>query len=200
MKGFVVPLDVAWGPLLLDQLRIGEWLPVAELWWFAMAEDDLVLPSRCTDPAAVFARTWDRVSLFGPRAELRRLARGRGGEVLLLTEGEAPPELPVKHRAALQFDAFESGIHVLWGEKQHLGKQPAVRGQVGFPRPLDYLPAESEALQDALVLDVYVYTDPTGQPQERRYAGLRHVPHGEWEKKYAAVPFEAALQAANLDS
>jgi hypothetical protein len=197
VNGFVIPLGGEFGPALLDPLREAGLLPADALWWFALAEDELVLPSRCDDLPRVFARPWERVSLFGPRAELRWQARGRHGSILLLLEAERPPDLPLPRAGQeARFPVCEPGIHLLWGEKQHLGNRRG-RGQVGFPRPLDYLADEPEAaLEEACVLDVWRYSNPGHARQALRYAGVSRRPRREWAR-HPVEPFPEALAATN---
>jgi hypothetical protein len=181
----VIPLGGEFGPHLLDALRRASLLEEDALWWFALAEDELSLPTRCREPQQVFARPWDRVSLFGPRAELRWQRRGRGGAALLLLEAERPPELadlPAGKAACFPEIDQEPTTHLLWGEKQRLGDRLA-RGQVGFPRPLDYLASETDpTLDGACVLTVCRYADPRERRQALRYLRLDHLPPSAWER------------------
>jgi hypothetical protein len=193
VTGFVVSLLGEFVPPLLDAIRTVGLLPGEGAWWFALAEDELILPRRCNDPARIFDRRWERLSLFGPRFELRWQARGRHATALLLLEAGQLPELPSSLAGKEErFAHVEFGIHLLWGEKQRLGNRPA-RGQVGFPRPLHYLQDETEeTLQDPCVLEVVRYHDPRHQRQALRYSGVGRLPRRDWKR---VDPFPEALKS-----
>lgn len=171
--------DASWPGLAeaLKALQAAGLLPADRSWWFAWREPDILLPQRLGDPAAL-PEDWDELRVFSPQVEFRQTRQGPGWRRLLLTEtATLPAGLTGWQRLEPAYQATE-GRRVLWGRRLRLAGGER-RGEVRFPRPLDYdVAGEAPPYQQALVADVRLYYDAEARLQTARYAGLRHVGAG----------------------
>jgi len=166
--------------------------PEKEKWWFAWNATEIRLPGVLNAPSDLVG-AWERVHVFSPRAELRFNHRGGKPGCWLLLE-EAPEEalkdvsgLDVLLKATYQ---VEKGVRILWGKKLHWPDGTLFRGEVIFPRVLNYnLPADN--LEKAWVTDVILYHDDEYRLQTGRYARLYQEGPGAVPVKPFVSPGEA---------
>lgn len=162
---------------ILNALQQTGWLPKEQSWWYAWSELEILLPQRLSDPVALPA-DWDELRVFSAQAEFRQVRHGRGWRQVLLAETADVPAalsgwtlLGAPYRVA-------SSLRILWGRRLRMpgGEK---RGEVLFPRPLEYdLAGEAAPYDQAVAADVRLYYDAEARLQTTRYAGLRHLPRG----------------------
>ncbi len=159
----------------LNSLRGIGWLPEEQSWWFAWNELQILLPQRLGDLAAL-PTDWDELRVFSAQAELRQVRQGRGWQRLLLTETrQLPPGISGWQPFGTHY-RVEPSLHILWGRRLRVAGGEK-RGEVLFPRPLEYdVAGETAPYDQALVADVFLYYDAEARLQAARYVRLRHLP------------------------
>ena len=161
----------------LNALQQTGWLPQAQSWWYAWNELEILLPQRLGDLAALPA-DWDELRVFSAQAEFRQVRQGRDRRQVLLAETD---DLPAALSGWTLLGApcqVTSSLRILWGRRLRMpgGEK---RGEVLFPRPLEYdLAGEAAPYDQAVVADVRLYYDAEARLRTARYAGLRHLPRG----------------------
>lgn len=171
----------------LAALRLANWLPEEQSWWFAWHELEIMLPQRLGDLAALPA-DWDELRVFSAQVELRQVRQGRSWRCSLLTEtADLPSALVGWAMFGVAYRAV-SGTRVLWGRRLRISGGEK-RGEVLFPRPLEYdVAGETTSYDQALVADVWAYYDSEARLQTVRYAGLKHLQPGADIAMVQALP------------
>jgi hypothetical protein len=192
MKGWWLTLRPPDKPAsLVKTLQEAGLFPEGETWWFAWNATEIRLPGILDDPADVEG-AWETVRVFSSRAELR-FGRwgGKSGCWLLLEEDpqEALKDVPGLEVLSEVTPLVENGVRVFWGKKLHRPDGTPFRGEVIFPRVLNYsLPDEN--LEEAWVADVMLYYDDEHRLQTVRYARLRQERPGAMRVKPLVSPKE----------
>jgi hypothetical protein len=174
MKGFIFKVSgevmqicrILWESDLLSPERS---------FWFAWNETHIVLPAKLLDPQEIEGE-WEVIRAFSERVELRGIKRDGRISVLLLTEGEAPPELGVEGSELIEiYPTVLTSNRLLWGERMRF-QEREVRGVAVFPRVLDY--GVEGSLEMALAAEVYSYLDDQMRLRHTRYRAIKPVPLG----------------------
>ncbi|MDW8318511.1 MAG: hypothetical protein RMN53_11810 [Anaerolineae bacterium] len=171
--------DASWPGLAeaLKALQAAGLLPADQSWWFAWREPDILLPQRLGDPAAL-PDDWDELRVFSPPVEFRQTRQGLGWRRLLLAEAETLAAGLTGWQRLEPSYRVTDGQRVLWGRRLRLAGGER-RGEVRFPRPLDYdVAGEAPPYERALVADVRLYYDAEARLHTARYTGLRLVRAG----------------------
>lgn len=182
---------------LLRTLRQVEWLPAKESWWFGWQEFEIQLPSILPTKLEQ-DETWDVLHFFSPSVECRRFRRGGSYRWLLLTEKPLPLSFSRDWKASGAYTPIASK-RIMWGEKLHLpsadhSKVEVSRGQVNFPRRLDYeVSDEKKNYHKAIVADVLLYYDSAARLQTVRYQSLSHLRLGD--KNALAEPLDNVMES-----
>lgn len=145
-------------------------------WWFAWNDLEMRLPGQLTQVSELDS-DWEVLRIFSPQVELRLGPVGQQRGCWLLLEQDPQQALSQSFYQSWvigEVDNFrvEASYHLLAGEQLKL-PQGIQRGQVSYPRPLDYqFGSNMSDLDKIIVAEVRKYYDATNRLSTVRYAGL----------------------------
>ena len=165
---------------------------VDRTWWFAWNTLDIVLPSLLVEDAPL-DRGWEVVRVFAKRAELRIGRRGMSRGCWLFLEENPQAVLGDLYKEWVEEIngdfVVEDGYRLLAGQKLRLPEGDR-RGEIIYPRPLDY-GIGKDNLEQSLVASVWVYYDKAHRLVTVRYAGIKLVKPGSIPVQPFPEPEEA---------
>lgn len=191
MIGYVWHRPAVTIPQVLEEL--GQLPPRGDLFWYAWNEHTLELPGILAQESLTKLNDdWDVCCVFSDDVEVRYRYFPREPSCWISCEDSSPvcqkmhdlaeSQSDVSHpKAFQQFPVARKTLRILWGRKLHLAAG-VTRGEVAFPRTLQYTLPDKDDLESAVAVDAFHYVDTVSGQSWIRYARLRLIPPSRWEE------------------